>query len=135
MNKNLLYLLLFIVAAGLYFLYLKGYIFADFKNVTPKEAYEMIRKEPDVAILDVRTPEEYARGHLEGARLVPVQRIDRALGEGALEDLEGKKIVVYCRSGVRSVMASRKLAAHGFKPYNVRGGIKKWSSEGLPLVK
>ena len=135
MKKNLLTVAAVLLAGGLYFLYLKGYILANFESLTPKQAYEMIQNDPDVVVLDVRTPQEYAEGHLQGSTLVPVQTIDRALGEGKLEPLKGKKIVVYCRSGVRSVKASRKLADHGFVPYNVKGGINAWKSEGLPVVR
>jgi len=133
MKKTTLFLLLFVGATGLYFLYLKGYLFANFESVSPKEAYEMIQKDREVAILDVRTPGEYAQGHIKGARLVPVQRLERALAEGELNTFRGKKVVVYCRSGMRSAAASRALADHGFRPYNVQGGINAWRGDGLPV--
>ena len=135
MKKSLLLLLAAIAGGVLYFLYLKGYLFVNFDNLSPREAYALIRKEPTTAILDVRTPQEYAQGHLPGAKLIPLQQIDRALGEGALASLQGKKIVVYCRSGMRSALASRKLADHGLHPCNVRGGINAWRSEGLPIAR
>ncbi len=133
MKKTTLFLLLFVGAAGLYFLYLKGYLFANFESVSPKEAYEMIQNDPETAVLDVRTPGEYAQGHIATARLVPVQRLGEALQKGELKDLRGKKIVVYCRSGMRSAAASRALADRGFKPYNVLGGINAWRGDGLPV--
>ncbi|BDY12624.1 rhodanese-like domain-containing protein [Hydrogenimonas cancrithermarum] len=132
MKRTMMIALVAGAAVLLYFLYAKGIIFANFESVTPKRAYEMIQNDPDVVILDVRRPEEYREGHLEGARLIPVQELDRRLAD--LEMLKHKTILVYCRSGIRSVMASRKLAANGFKPYNLKGGINAWKNEGLPLA-
>ena len=135
MKKSSLVAIGVFVIAVLYFLYIKGYIFANFESVTPRQAYEMIQSDPNVVVLDVRTPEEYAQGHIEGAKLVPVQKLDRYLGEGKLEREKRKKLLVYCRSGVRSVMASRKLADHAFQPYNIKGGINAWRSERLPTTR
>ncbi|WP_457596709.1 rhodanese-like domain-containing protein [Hydrogenimonas sp.] len=132
MKKGTLFTLLVLAAAVGYFLYLKGYILADFPSVAPKEA-ALLAKAPDVAILDVRTPEEYAAGHLRGARLVPVQRLERALAEGELAPLRDKRLLVYCRSGVRSVRASRILSAHDYRPVNLAGGINAWKEAGLPV--
>jgi rhodanese-related sulfurtransferase len=123
-----------LLAAGalLFYLYMKGYIFANFESVNVKEAQAMIENEKNIAILDVRTPEEYRRdGHLSNAVLIPVQQLKKEIGR--LEPLREKKLIVYCRSGSRSAMASRMLANMGFHPINVRGGISAWKEEGLPL--
>ncbi len=125
---------LFIAAIGFYFLYSKGLIFANFESVSPKTAYEMIKKEPSLTILDVRTPQEFKEdGHLEGALLVPVQELEKRIGE--LEPYKNSEILVYCRSGSRSVKASRILASKGFHPLNLKGGINMWKREALPVVR
>ena len=62
-------------------------------------------------LLDVRSPEEYARGHLPGALNIPVQELDRRVAEVGPTDGE---LVVYCRSGHRSSRAAEILRQHGF---------------------
>lgn len=133
MKKSTLFFVVFALAAGLFYLYAKGYILADFPSISPKEAYEKIRKNPQMPILDVRTSQEFKEGHLQGARLVPLQRLNTALQSGELNDLKGKAFLVYCHSGMRSAAACRILRKAGLKPINMRGGISAWESEKLPI--
>ncbi len=122
----------FVVLLGLYFLYSKGIIFANFENVTPREAYAMVRSDRNLTILDVRTRGEYLQdGHLADALLIPVQDLKERLSE--LEPYRSKRILVYCRSGHRSVEASRILANAGFHPLNLEGGIGNWKRHGFPV--
>ncbi|WP_456390942.1 rhodanese-like domain-containing protein [Hydrogenimonas sp.] len=122
------------IGALLFYLYMKGYIFANFESVDVKEAKKLIDSDRNIAILDVRTPEEYRLdGHLANAMLIPVQQLGEQLDK--LERVRDKKLIVYCRSGSRSAMASRILANHGFHPINVRGGINAWKKEGFSLEK
>lgn len=90
---------------------------------------------PGAQILDVRTREEFAAGHLQNARLIPWTDPDFA--QRAKNELDPTKpLLVYCRSGRRSAEASAALAKLGFK--NLRhldGGILAWSRDGRPLVK
>ena len=127
---NLFWVLLLLL--GIYVLYSKGMILANFESVSPKVAYEMIQNddENNVTILDVRTPEEFkSDGRIAGAKLIPVEQLSQNL-----EMLKkSKKILVYCRSGSRSVYASRILEKNGFEPLNMKGGINGWKSEKLPL--
>jgi rhodanese-related sulfurtransferase len=130
MMDNLFWVVLLLL--GIYVLYTKGIIFANFESVSPKVAYEMIQSddENNVTILDVRTPEEFKKdGRIAGAKLIPVEQLSQNL-----EMLKkSKKILVYCRSGSRSVYASRILEKNGFEPLNMNGGINGWKSEKLPL--
>ncbi|WP_457625537.1 rhodanese-like domain-containing protein [Persephonella sp.] len=123
------FLILLIGAGFLYYLYIKGYIFANFENLSPKEIYQFIRKE-DVIILDVRTPEEAeTEGKIPASILIPLDSL-----RNNIKKLDkDKKIIVYCRSGNRSVSAARVLSSLGFKVYNMKGGINSWKSEGLPI--
>ncbi len=83
-------------------------------------------------LLDVRTPEEYAAGHIKDAILIPVQ----VLAERLQEVPHDKQVYVYCHSGTRSARASTLLAAHGFTNIeNVVGGIVAWKAAGYPVVK
>ncbi len=116
----------------LFFLYQKGYIFADFEKLHVNEAYALLQQHPEeVVLLDVRSEGEYNNdGRIEGARLIPLDVLEKNLSALPKE----KKIIVYCRSGSRSISASRLLEQHGFKVYNMNGGINAWRAEGLPLL-
>lgn len=129
---NILY---WIAMAGLlaYFAYTKGWILADFKSITPQQAKIMISDDDNITILDVRSIEEFKSGHLRGATLIPLSRLEANLGK--LSAFKDKKIIVYCRSGSRSVAASRILEKHGFTPLNVKGGIIGLSGAHVGLVK
>jgi len=120
-----------LVLLGVYVLYSKGLIMANFESVSAKVAYEMIEKDDgNLTILDVRTPEEFkADGHLVNAKLIPVGQLSQNLN---MLD-KSKKILVYCRSGSRSVHATRVLVKNGFTPLNMSGGINAWKAEKLPL--
>ena len=116
----------------LYFLYIKGYIFVNFEKISPKEAYEMIKIEKDVVLLDVRTREEYkTEGHVPSSILIPLDTLPNSVDK--LKLYKDKKIIVYCRSGNRSIVASRILSNLGFKVYHLNGGILAWKEEGLPV--
>ena len=126
---NLFWIVL--VVLGIYVSYSKGIIGANFESVSAKVAYEMLEKDDsNLTILDVRTPEEFkADGHLVGAKLIPVDQLAKNLN---MLD-KSKRVLVYCRSGSRSVYASRVLEKNGFTPLNMSGGINAWKSEKLPL--
>jgi len=96
---------------------------AEYKKITPEEAKEMIDG-GDVIVLDVRTPEEYRQGHIEGALLLPNYNL-KELAESELPDKDGK-ILVYCRSGSRSKSASKVLINMGYTEVYDFGGINDW---------
>lgn len=81
-------------------------------------------------LLDVRTPEEYAEGHIAGALLIPVQELAMRLHEVPKD----RQVYVYCRSGRRSSRAAAVLAEAGFNRIeNVQGGIIAWQAAGYPV--
>lgn len=135
MNKkqflNVAYWIL-IAAMGLYFAYSKGWILTDFKSISPQEASSLMKSDEKVTLLDVRTPEEFAQEHIEGATLIPLQTLESNLG--SIAAAKNQNIIVYCHSGNRSVMASRILAKNGFKPLNMQGGITAWKGSGFNVV-
>lgn len=97
-----------------------------YQKITPEEAKEMMAEE-DVIILDVRTAEEFAEVHIEGALLIP----DTELAALAPEKLPNKDqtILVYCRSGRRSEASARALVNMGYTEVYDFGGIVDWPYE------
>ncbi len=94
----------------------------------------MIAQAPaDLVVLDVRTPQEYAEGHLDGAVLVDFYDPDFADQLSRL-DL-GVPYLVYCRSGNRSGQALAMMQQLGFaSAVDIDGGIVGWQASGLPVV-
>lgn len=83
-------------------------------------------------MIDVRTPEEFAEGHLTGAINIPLDQFDPA----SLPDADGAERVLYCRSGRRSGIAAEKLAkATSSTALHLDGGILAWEADGLPLAR
>jgi rhodanese-related sulfurtransferase len=81
-------------------------------------------------LIDVRTPEEFASGHLPDAVNIPLQEMNTRLGEIASD----KPVVLYCRSGNRSNQAAQLLGAEGYTQVLDLGGIQAWEAAGLPVV-
>jgi len=98
-----------------------------FRRVTGDEALKMMEKETGYLIVDVRTPQEYAEGHIPHAINIPLDTI----GTNPPAQLPDKAqtIFVYCRSGARSMTASTKLAQMGYRGIVEMGGIKDWHGE------
>ncbi len=115
-----------------WFAYSKGWILANFESIDAKQAIALLEKDENVTLLDVRTIQEYKSGHLKNATLIPVQELSKNLG--LLEQDKHKKIIVYCRTGSRSVSASRILEENGFTPLNVKGGIIQLMGAKAELV-
>ena len=133
--KNYINLLYWIAMASLlfWFAYSKGWIFANFESIDAKQAIHLLENDDNVTLLDVRTIQEYKSGHLRDATLIPVQVLSKNLG--MLKQDKHKKIIVYCRTGSRSVSASRILEENGFTPLNVKGGIIQLIGAKAELVK
>lgn len=106
------------------------------EDITVQEAAEMIeerRGNADFAIIDVRTPDEFAEGHIEGAVLVNFRDDDFRDKVGELD--RDKTHLIYCRSGARSAGARDVMAELGFREvYNMLGGILGWEAAGHPVV-
>ncbi len=105
----------------------------NFENTDVNGFEELIRKS-DVVLLDVRSQEEYAEAHLEGALLIDQSESD-FLEKAKAKLPKEKTIAVYCRSGRRSASAAGRLADEGYKVVNLKGGIKGWMSAGKPVIK
>ena len=94
--------------------------------------FEKEIKSDSVQLLDVRTPQEYAEGHI-GALNINVQSDDfKELAQRELS--KDSTILVYCRSGRRSLDAAEILTGLGYKVVNLKGGIIEWKEDDLPVV-
>ena len=95
-----------------------------YMQITAEEAKNIMNNETDYLILDVRTEEEFAEAHIEGAILIP----DYEIAQKAESILTNKDqlILVYCRSGRRSKIAASELAAMGYTNIKDFGGIIDW---------
>ncbi len=100
---------------------------ATYEQITPEEAKILMDNESDYVVLDVRTEEEFAEGHIENAVLLPDYEIE-VKAETVLTDKE-QLILVYCRSGRRSKIASEKLVSLGYTNVKEFGGIIDWKYE------
>lgn len=100
---------------------------ATYTQISQEEAKEMMGKDDDHIVVDVRRAEEYATGHIPGAILIPNEEIGTEQ-PAELPDLD-QIILIYCRSGNRSRQASQKLADMGYTNVYEFGGIIDWTGE------
>ncbi|MGC9457569.1 MAG: rhodanese-like domain-containing protein [Halothiobacillaceae bacterium] len=102
-----------------------------FKDVTVAQAARMVGDE-NTLVLDCREPDEHRAGHLRDSVLIPVGSLKDRVQE--IEKYREKPVLVYCRSGNRSVTASNILVSAGFTDVsNMLGGILAWENENYPV--
>ncbi len=95
---------------------------------------ERISGASEVQLLDVRTAEEFAEGHLESAINIDVQ--GPSFTKKVSERLDkSQPIYLYCRSGKRSMMAAKELEKEGYSIVNLKDGILGWLDAGYPVLK
>lgn len=104
-----------------------------YEAVSAQQAQQMIASFNPI-ILDVRTPGEFARGHLENSVLIPVQQLQSRMDE--LAPFSDEPILIYCATGNRSTVAAKILVDKGFtRIFNLRHGILDWARNKYPIVK
>ena len=103
-------------------------------TIQPSAVPAWIKATPAAQILDVRTKEEFATGHLAKAVLIPWT--DSDFKARVVKELDKEKpVLVYCRSGRRSAEAAAAMVKLGFKDVrNLEGGVIKWTKDGQALV-
>ncbi len=113
-SKLILVVLVIIIAAVLYLRF-------SAVRVSGGDARALVAKR--ATLLDVRSPEEFGGGHIDGAINIPIQELS-----GRVDELDDKnhQIVVYCQSGGRSAMAKRLLERDGFTSVHDLGGLAQW---------
>ncbi|MEZ4297086.1 MAG: rhodanese-like domain-containing protein [Polyangiaceae bacterium] len=97
-----------------------GCLFGSSGDLEPNRAHELVTQ--GATLVDVRSPEEFASGHIEGAINVPVGEVESNLDRIPKD----KPVVVYCRSGMRSSRAASTLKEKGYKEVFDLGAMSRW---------
>lgn len=100
-------------------------------SISVTELNEKLKYGKHPLVLDVRQPDEFRTGHISGAKLIPLNELQRKMKELP----KGREIVCICASGNRSTSASKMLAKEGFTVFNVQGGMLAWRRAKLPVQK
>ena len=95
---------------------------------TPRGVHERLA---DVQLVDVREPYEWQAGRIEGAVHIPLNSLMAGAGSDLAHD---RPVVLVCRSGNRSELATMMMQARGYEAYNLEGGMEEWAREGLPFT-
>ena len=98
------------------------------KTVSPREL-QMGLESGDIVLFDVREANEHKSARIENSVLVPLSQFDTS----KITATEGKKIVLYCQSGMRSGQAANACDKAGIEVSNLAGGIMAWHANGLPV--
>ncbi len=102
---------------------------AEVQLIGPDEYKQQFSQSDQHLLIDVRTPEEFAGGHIPGAINISVESLPDRLDE-VPEDVP---LVVYCRSGNRSATAGEILVNNGYQPVYDLGGIRDWVAQGFEV--
>jgi len=103
---------------------------AGFRDIRATEAKGLLAANKNVYLLDVRTPAEFSQGRIPGAVLIPVNEVERRIGEIP----RNRPVVVYCAVGSRSGFVAGFLSQKGYREvYNVTDGIVGWYRNGFPV--
>lgn len=110
------------------------------KEVFPWDLEEMLEQDPDIMIVDIREPDEFAQGAIRNSIPVPRGLLESACDWGysdtvpELVKARDKTVILACRSGNRSVMAAYTLQLMGYQDvYSLKTGIRGWNDYELPL--
>jgi len=103
---------------------------AGARDITSREAKSLLEKNKKVFLLDVRTPDERRQGYIAGSTLIPIDVMEKRMGEVP----KNRPVLVYCAVGSRSGVVAQALARQGYgEVYNMRDGILGWYRNGFPL--
>lgn len=108
----------------------------SYSQISPQALVSLRQSNPDLELIDVRTPAEFGELHVDFARNVPLDRLDVAQLKANRTGQASRPLYVVCRSGGRSKMACEKLVAAGFDNIvDVAGGTLACEAAGLPVVR
>ena len=96
-----------------------------------EHARGVFERRDEIQIVDVREPNEWDAGRIEGAIHIPLNDLMAGRGQDQIDP--DRPVAVVCRSGNRSELASLMLKAKGFDAHNMRDGMEGWDREGLPF--
>lgn len=97
------------------------HLFTKIDSISTSELEQKLKEK--IQLLDVRTPSEYRRGHIKGAKNVPLNEI------AGYTPATNETLYVICHSGVRSKMGAKKLKKKGYDVVNVQGGMSAWTGK------
>lgn len=104
------------------------------RQATTLQVTQMMNRGKATAVVDIRTAEEYAAGHLRDAKSMPLADLGNRIGE--LDKAKVKTVIVVDQTGNRAAKAERLLKSAGFADiYSLEGGVAAWTAAGLPLTK
>ena len=104
------------------------------KQVEHQAAVALINKQ-DAVVVDVRTQEEFAKGHIANAHHMPLTQIEQG-NTTEIDKHKEKPVIVVCETGDRADKAATKLVKAGFQQvYLLRGGLSQWRASNLPVTK
>ena len=103
-----------------------------YRDLSPAEGQAALAADPQLVVLDVRTPREFGQHRIGGAVLLPIQEL-----EARVHELDPQqRYLVTCEHGVRSRMACEYLSGRGFSALvDLRGGMANWLRAGLPVAR
>lgn len=105
---------------------------SGFQSLTPDQ-YQTAMQRPGVVMVDVRTPEEYAAGHIPGAYNINLQQPH--FSKTVRRQLDKQQpVLLNCKGGVRSKKAAKKLARRGYKVSELDKGFAEWQKQGKPVT-
>ncbi len=104
------------------------------KQADNQSAVALINKQ-DALVVDVRTQDEFARGHIAGSHHIPLTQIEQG-NTTEIDKHKEKPVIVVCETGARADTAATKLVKAGFQQvYLLRGGLTQWRASNLPVTK
>jgi rhodanese-related sulfurtransferase len=107
------------IGVAIYIAYIKGWIFADFKQISANEAINLIKK--GTLVIDIRDKEQFKKGHIKGAINIPFEKLQNNLS--LIEKYKDKELLICSKTGTNGIKISRILSKNGFKPINIKSGI------------
>ena len=111
-----------------------GQLPQDFETVAGKTLSAKLNAGESIVVVDVREPEEFKAGHIEGAVNVPIRNLAKSLDQ--LPKDKAAPIAVVCKSGIRAAYGTMALKMMGYSSVkDVVGGMLAWEKDGLPITK
>lgn len=105
--------------------------FNKYESISPLIAVTKMNSD-DVAVLDVREPNEFIKSHIENAINIPLGKVEEQMT--SLDKHKAHPVIVTCQTGARSVAACKTLTKAGFaQVYNMTGGMQSWEDNKLPI--
>ena len=103
-------------------------------QLSPAQATRLMNNNDNMLILDIRSSDEFAKGHIKNAMNIPLAELKNSLDK--VKKFSERPALIYCNSGSTSLKAARILQAGGFNAVNhLVGGILAWKEAGLPLTR